>query len=308
MSQSGQPYLMPDGSSLKTYLQKNGFARDVDSSHRKKRSGGKREKSKAFLSRWQVASGVVSSVRKGKKENPHEPHELEGLSKLGMRKLMRCMSDRMLRDMAGPMTAEQMDSLYQPAPFGDTGYRTAFRRLIEHPGENQVWAKFLDITMDKEIKVLERWEAHVKAEKLPKKQKSTPAQLALSRWSRVSRECRKFLKKAHWQQVWDVESQIIEFMQQTGEEAVMKELDLPYDDYYEKMILVGLAQYHKLRFEYDEELCTVCLTIPSKDEKATSVNVTCCDILEAMEIYRGEGLTPGKLQLFLQENTNGVQS
>eukprot|EP01024_Parvocaulis_polyphysoides_P070510 TRINITY_DN8702_c0_g2_i1.p1 TRINITY_DN8702_c0_g2~~TRINITY_DN8702_c0_g2_i1.p1 ORF type:complete len:311 (-),score=52.05 TRINITY_DN8702_c0_g2_i1:977-1909(-) len=304
-----QPYIMPDGSSLKSYLRSNGFTREVEDGRGQRRKGQQRKKSKgkAYASRWEVASGVISSVKTRKAENPQESHELEGLSKLGMRKLMRCMSDRMLRDMAGPMTATFMDSLYQPCPFGDTGYRTAFRQLSENPNSNEIWSKFLDISMDKEAKVLERWEAHLKAEKMAKKSKLSPAQLAWNRWGRISAYYRKFLKKAHWQQVWDIESQILEITQlQEGEV-----LDVPYNSFFEKMLIFGLAQYHQLHFEDDEVMDTVVLRHRQKENQQSSssssqLTVTTCDILEAMEVFKGQGLNPKMLQRFLQENESGV--
>eukprot|EP01023_Acetabularia_acetabulum_P063812 TRINITY_DN808_c0_g1_i1.p1 TRINITY_DN808_c0_g1~~TRINITY_DN808_c0_g1_i1.p1 ORF type:complete len:310 (+),score=38.64 TRINITY_DN808_c0_g1_i1:211-1140(+) len=303
-----QPYLMPDGSSLKVYLRKHGFAREEEGRGRKKGSNAKKSRGKAFASRWEVASGVISSVRKGKLENPQETHELEGLSKLGMRKLMRCMSDRMLRDMAGPMTSTQMDSLYQPVPFGDTGYRTAFRELSENPHSNEIWSKFVEIGIDKEAKVLERWEAHIKTQKMAKKQNNTPAYLAWRQWGRISAQYRQFLKKSHWQQVWDIESQIMELVTKNKEDkqSEMEVLDLPYNDYLQKMLICGLAQYHGLQFDYDEVLNTIVLRPRSNDSQVLKVPVTVCDILEAMEVFKGQGFNQQLLQTFLQENENGT--
>lgn len=47
--------------------------------------------------------------------------ELRALEEAGVRRRRRWLNDRILRDMAGPMSMEQMEAQFKPVPFGGCG-------------------------------------------------------------------------------------------------------------------------------------------------------------------------------------------
>lgn len=59
--------------------------------------------------------------------------------------------DRLLRDMAGPMTAKDMESHFSPPPWGDEVKPSFLSTLLQ---ESDVWDLFRNINMDKEARLL----------------------------------------------------------------------------------------------------------------------------------------------------------
>ena len=83
--------------------------------------------------------------------------------RVGREKRTRWLNDKLLRDMAGALTARDMDALFKPVPFGETGHVTALSEAVT--AENQaLWDIFRSIDFDKQSRVLEvrclaRWSA-----------------------------------------------------------------------------------------------------------------------------------------------------
>lgn len=68
----------------------------------------------------------------------------------GNRRYRRLLNDKILRDMAGPLTAEEMEQLYAPPPWGLTPPKSAF----EEAAETREWDSFRCIDMDVEMEMI----------------------------------------------------------------------------------------------------------------------------------------------------------
>lgn len=74
--------------------------------------------------------------------------------RVGREKRTRWLNDKLLRDMAGALTARDMDALFKPVPFGETGHVTALSEAVT--AENQeLWDIFRSIKFDKQSRVIE---------------------------------------------------------------------------------------------------------------------------------------------------------
>lgn len=65
----------------------------------------------------------------------------------------RWLNDKLLRDMAGTLTASDMASLFKPVPFGEQ--RTSPWQLAAQPEHAVLWDLFRSLEMDKQSRVLQ---------------------------------------------------------------------------------------------------------------------------------------------------------
>lgn len=135
------PYLMPDGKSLAYHLKVD---REGSSSqrHSKRRNRGKDE----------LWAQLQQSKKTGQTEQ--DIAELKSLEKVGHRRRRRWLNDKLLRDMAGPMTANDMEAQFKPVPFGQDAPPSMFAEAMA-PEHAALWDHFRNIDLDKEAKVLQ---------------------------------------------------------------------------------------------------------------------------------------------------------
>jgi len=172
--------------------------------------------------------------------------ELEAASRLGGRRFRRWANDRILRDLAGKLTAEDMQGLFSPVPFGNPPKKSAMQRAAE-PHVYAVWESFISIDMDKQNRVLQKWEEHVA---LQRKQGTSMARVpleiqALNAWAGVSRKARNALRKAPFNTVENLEALILSQVQASStSSADGAELRLPSS--FHRLLAHGIAEYHGL--------------------------------------------------------------
>lgn len=65
----------------------------------------------------------------------------------------RWLNDKLLRDMAGALTAADMASLFKPVPFGQP--RTSVWERAAQPEHAYLWDMFRSLEMDKQARVLQ---------------------------------------------------------------------------------------------------------------------------------------------------------
>lgn len=137
-----RPYIMPNGQRLGNYLVDQGLLKHDNAA---RRVGRKQRKA---TSQWPAPSA------------PHPPPptsdleaaELAALERVGGRRRRRFLNDKLLRDLAGPMSANDMASLFAPAPFGEVK-ESALSVLMREQGA--LWSHFLSIDYDKQSNVLQ---------------------------------------------------------------------------------------------------------------------------------------------------------
>lgn len=136
------PYIMPDGKPLAHYLRAE---RDMSGAERRSRQ---QQRGKDEL--WQQ---LQQQHRMGSSTD-YELAELRALAQVGHRRRRRWLNDKALRDMAGHMTAHDMEHQFKPIPFGAEPPASAFMEAMS--SENVVtWDGFRNIDMDKEARVLQ---------------------------------------------------------------------------------------------------------------------------------------------------------
>ena len=137
-----KPYIMPNGQRLSNYLVDQGLLK-----HDNQRRAGKKQRKAS--SQWPAQSAPRVPPTPA---SDLEAAELAALERVGGRRRQRFLNDKLLRDLAGPMSASDMASLFVPAPFGEVR-ESALSVLMREQGS--LWSHFLSIDYDKQANVLQ---------------------------------------------------------------------------------------------------------------------------------------------------------
>jgi hypothetical protein len=181
-----------------------------------------------------------------------ETAEMAALEKVGQRRQRRWLNEKLLRDMAPPLTAKDMESLFKPAPFGDTGYVSAFT-LAAAPEHAPLWDLFRSVDSDKQNRVLLKWEEHVKelrAEVNNNKEGGlkqadsavVAATVALQGWAAVGPRGRKALRRAPRGCIEEIEAPILRLV----ENPVETEISLELEGGFQRLLAHSVAKFHFL--------------------------------------------------------------
>lgn len=194
--------------------------------------------------------------------------EIRAIERVGHRRRRQWLNDKLLRDLAGAMSTQDMERQFKPVPFGFPAPPSAFT-LASAPEHAAVWEHFRSIDSDKEARVLQAWEAHNRRPQprhhlagslevsavagappavLQHPQAATAADAAaaaLARWCRVERRSRAALKKAPVHVVLCLELQALQLVEQGDPSAQLLLEDLA--DGFARLLVHGLAQYHGLQ-------------------------------------------------------------
>lgn len=145
---SNTPYIMPGGPGVRSLAQAMKAEREKDDVPRKKKGAStKRGKDLQFMqvmAQKQRLQGTSAEV---------ESSELRALEMVGVRRRRRWLNDKILRDLAGPLTAQDMHDQFNPAPFG-VKVPSALE-IITRPEHADLWDNFRNIDPEKEAKVLQ---------------------------------------------------------------------------------------------------------------------------------------------------------
>ena len=116
--------------------------------------------------------------------------------------------------MAGNLTASDMSSLFSPVPFGES--RTTLWEQAAAPEHAVLWDLFRSLDMDRQSRVLHKWEAHVRELQAGPAAIQNPAVHAIAAWAAVSGRARQAMKRSSPAHVQAIETQILLFLQQVG--------------------------------------------------------------------------------------------
>jgi hypothetical protein len=81
-----------------------------------------------------------------------EVAEIQAIQRVGQRRRRQWLNEKLLRDLAGPMTVSDMASQFNPAPFGSYPSPSAFTLAA---GQSALFDHFRSISLETESKVLE---------------------------------------------------------------------------------------------------------------------------------------------------------
>ncbi|KAG1662014.1 hypothetical protein FOA52_009503 [Chlamydomonas sp. UWO 241] len=256
----GAPFIMPDGGRLQDVLatERRRAARGKGSSN----GSGKQQQAELvhlLLQAAQQAGGGGSTLR-----SDQELAELRALEAVGARRRRRWLNEKHLRDLAGPLTAADMNSLFTPVPFGVVR-DSPLTQIREDPDAAAVWDSFRNIDPEKEARVLQKWEEYNIEQARARRRggaadadadgASTPesrigggggrsrgqdsARAALEAWARVSRSSRAALRKANVHSVLALETQVLEQLEASSGSG---RATLSLDDAFGRLLVHGLAQ------------------------------------------------------------------
>lgn len=193
------------------------------------------------------------------------------MSSVGGRRARRWRNEKELRDLAGPMSAEHMASLFSPVPFGisyDSMWTVAMR-----PENFSVWENFISIGMDEESLTLK---SLARKQTVPKDRFSG----ARRNWQRMGSRGRHIVCRAATcepELVKRLEDNILQFDFSCQERHTM-----PFDSRFERLLCYGLCDYHGLSYEttlLEGEDAVMTLWHPRRGLLGLDGRITCTDFL-----------------------------
>eukprot|EP00798_Chlamydomonas_sp_ICE-L_P030440 gene30440-35450_t len=300
------PYIMPDGSSLKTYL-RQAHEREANKEARAANAFGAAPGKQAQMD-------LIMRQRKGSTEF-NEQMELKAMESVGVRRRRRWLNDKILRDLAGPMSAHDMHTLFEPAPFGGPYRPSPLAQIAEDPAAASMWESFRNIEPEKEARVLKKWEEYVKdqakasASSAPAQEEGRSASKALQNWSKIHKNGRQALRKANVHSVLQVEMQILEFLE--GDDPSSR-LSLPLEDGFARLLVHGLCQFYSLLSCSRSGGGSTTLDVYHRQGSSTAgcghPDITCTDVLLALAELGSDGLTHDGLFQFVRKNIHGSET
>lgn len=247
------PFIMPDGRPLGAYLN---LSESRGETHKGKRRHHKEHK-KAMKSGWTSQVNSKCSVSLGNTISPAsylvshlDDEELDSLNKLGQRKQRRWKNELLLRAMAPELTADAIDGLFKPVPFGDIHPPSPFTQISHDEDLQQLWQLLLSVSAEKQQRILEKWDTHVKellqscqVEHKDGQSKALIANGYSRRWQqKVSAIGKTALKKAPTQTLHDIEAKMIPCIFTPG-----MSVDIHAEDGFGRLLAHSIAQFHGLR-------------------------------------------------------------
>lgn len=224
------PYLMPGGQSLAQQLRVE------------RERASKRKDASVRAKDEQLAAVAIQRLHAS---SEHEAAELKLIAAAGVRRRRRWFNDKVLRDMAGPLSAADMEAQFKPAPFGFTDFVSPLTQA-QRPEHAALWENFRNIDAERESRVLQKWTEHQREQRravVARRRPATPAEVALKQWARVGKKARAALKRANPSSVLQLELQVLDFIEATrhGEQLV-----LPMEDGFARLLVHGLAEFYSL--------------------------------------------------------------
>lgn len=195
----------------------------------------------------------------------------EDMSPVGGRRARRWRNEKELRDLAGPMSAEHMASLFSPVPFG-ISYDSMWT-VAMHPENYSVWENFISIGMDEESLALKSF---ARKETAPRDHYSG----ARRNWQRMGSRGRRIVCRAATCEpglVKRLEDAILQFdFSLEGRHSML------FDSRFERLLCNGLCDYHGLSYEttfLEGEDAEMTLWHPRRRVVGMDGRITCTEFL-----------------------------
>lgn len=183
-----------------------------------------------------------SGVSDFENERLEAEQKIRVLWKLSNRHYRRWMNDRLLRELAPPLDATEIGSLFAPPPWGEKSVASPFERVSAF-GEGSAhdvaaWEPFRNnVDMDAEANALQHRTRH---------RGKLGNNAALVAWQGVSHRSRDVLRRSSsWHLVNLFEEKILDFLKEM-ERGGSSFLLLDVDDAYHRMLIHGICEFHCL--------------------------------------------------------------
>jgi hypothetical protein len=291
----GTPFIMPDGRPLLLALTQDtehlpDRRRGTRRKHRKASSVGKKVERKQG---WTSTNPTIPSTHHQPKISSSnnriemdlaEAAELAALLKVGQRRQRRFLNDKLLREMAGDLSAEDMEGLFKPIPFGDPPPPSVWQQVSTNSSTNphlaELWEHFRSVSSDRQSRMLEKWQEHIDElkhttttniiESADIKARNAAIAAALKGWGAMGQRGRRALLNASLSLIHTIECRLDELLHQTssssssvevaegGETLVVAKENTPpptsnnkvvfdqLEDGFQRLVCHALAEYHGL--------------------------------------------------------------
>ena len=153
---------------------------------------------------------------------------------MGRRKRRRWANERLLREMAGPLTAEEMASQFAPVPFGTPRPTSALESAVRGGG----------LLLERVLRPDEEGERLLAAARAGPRR---PAPQPGGGWGAVKWKNREALATAPTALVRQLEEGLFSALASRGREPV-----LDVEEAYQRLLLYGIAQFHGIAVERRE--------------------------------------------------------
>eukprot|EP00252_Welwitschia_mirabilis_P027198 TRINITY_DN9266_c0_g2_i1.p1 TRINITY_DN9266_c0_g2~~TRINITY_DN9266_c0_g2_i1.p1 ORF type:complete len:290 (+),score=56.12 TRINITY_DN9266_c0_g2_i1:264-1133(+) len=225
-----------------------------------------------------------------------EAQYLRQLLQVSNRRYCRWVNERLLRDLAPPLDADEIDTLFAPPPWGQRSVLTPLER-ITGAGDNCVsdmaaWEPFRNnVDMDKEAHMLETLSKGTQKED---QKHHTGVEAVTKAWKKVDRQARIALRRHSDLPLLKIfEERIINFIQNDKDGKV---LILEVEDKFHRLLLHGICEFYGLSSKTVTE---------TKEVEGVFVFVSRTTIkkkkVQAIEVYGGVRLVD-----FLKAMKNGL--
>ena len=248
------PFIMPGGRLRGTVVLETNINSNKKVYGRRRRHGRRR---KEPVVGWTTTQGSV--VGRVCATTETEVAELEALSKLGQRRQRRWFNEHALREMAPDLTAEAIDSLFKPVPFGEPRRPSVFVEISDE-SYAPIWDVFRTVDMDKEQRILGKWEAYVREledslgtrayeeEEEEGKQEDhrvLAAKQYHGRWSKLMQKGKMALKKAPRAYIEEIEKGMMSCLIENSDSSSSSVCMRP-EDSYGRLLVHSIAELHGL--------------------------------------------------------------
>eukprot|EP00210_Caulerpa_lentillifera_P004068 g3881.t1 len=313
---SHAPYIMPNGQSLTKYLTFETESGKNHGARRRKTRKGKRGKDEI----WEHFKHHQSSVNDESSGYWSEKDEFKIVEKMGSRRRRRWLNDKMLRDMTGPMTRDQIEAQFCPPPWGDDPLPNEPFHLLFLEARS-LWEMLINIDMNQEEALIDELKTkHRKERNEEKVYDPCGARKALRAWNGLPRRLRRILKSANPMVVLEMELEVMEFKAQGN--STTPSLIIPQQSRYKTAIYEGLCEFHKLRICWensnDSELPLLDLVITKRKQKRNKLDkeqqvqddleIICSDLIITLQDMKSAALTPKTLREFVMKNIHGSEN
>lgn len=240
-----------------------------------------------------------SSGRDAEEENQNTEAQqrLRQLLQISNRRYCRWINDRLLRELAPPLDAEEIGGLFCPPPWGERDALTPLERITgagnDCVSDMAVWEPFRNnVDMDKEEHMLKSL-----IKERPKKDESniTGSMAAMKAWHTVDRRAREALRRnSHLPLVEAFEERILEYVKSAEAGQV---LTLEVQDPFHRLVLHGICEFYGLASNTVSKW---------EDTEGGSSLVSRTHIREKKHPKSSDSVQPVRLVDFLSTMKNGV--
>jgi len=188
------------------------------------------------------------SGRDAEEENPNTEGEqrLRQLLQISNRRYCRWVNDRLLRELAPPLDAEEIGGLFSPPPWGERNVLTPLERITgagnDCAHDIAAWEPFRNnVDMDKEEHMLK---SLIKGRSKKDESNATGSMAAMKAWRTVEKRAREALRRnSHLPLVEAFEERILVYVKNAEAGQV---LTLEVQDPFHRLVLHGICEFYGL--------------------------------------------------------------